>query len=814
MDQIKIDSRRIALLRLDGTIIEVNKTALEIGRLTLGEVKDQKFWNAYWWHIIPHMQQELQAAIKRSAEGELVRYEMPAYDTEGNRVIIDLSFKPIRDRKGTVILLVAEGRNITDLHFPEEHLRLTEPSPRQTQHLGHTGHWEYSFSNAQAIFSDSLREIFGLSPDVEAATAEVFMSRIHPEDLEEVQAALYRSYQTGLPFEMNFRIIRPDGAVRIIYTTGKTIYDESGNQARMAGVIHDISGQRKLEDSLSHSTERLSGLKTIGQTVTRSMDLGFMNETVLSIGRQMLRAEAMLLFSHEDHELIITAADQDGALQFSGRRIAEDAGVAGLCWTTGKSVWLRGDGCRERRSAWLVSMTGHSPASIIAVPIRWQNRLLGILEATHTREDAFEAKDIGILEAVANWMSVIIGKVSQHETMQRRLRESEIIAEVSDALSQTLEPQAILDMIVNKAYELVPRSDWAIIHLLMGRPERLEPAAIAGTEEDLSDYVIGADEGLAGVALKESKVLNVDDTQSDPRPSAFAHRSGLRSLLVVPIRSRSRLLGTLTLHCHETFAFKEEDEMLVTILAAQAGLAIENSQLFDSQRRARHVAELQRERMRALADQILTTQEEERSRISRELHDEAGQALTSLKIGLDLIREGLPPELETLRDRLADLAALTGNTMDAIRNLAHDLRPPGLDAFGLNVALDGLCHDYSTRADMNIYYQGVELPEIPTTVALAMYRFVQEALTNASKHAEASRIDVRLSLLDEAIELAVIDDGEGFIYDADSRNRVGIGLASMQERIDLIGGTLEINTAPGAGTILIARVPRRHFVIG
>ncbi len=226
------------------------------------------------------------------------------------------------------------------------------------------------------------------------------------------------------------------------------------------------------------------------------------------------------------------------------------------------------------------------------------------------------------------------------------------------------------------------------------------------------------------------------------------------------------------------------------------------------------MAELQRERMRALADQVLTAQEEERSRISRELHDEAGQSLTSLKIGLDLIREGLPPELEALRDRLADLAALTGSTMESIRNLAHDLRPPGLDAFGLNVALDGLCHDYSTRADMDIYYQGVELPEIPTTVALAMYRLAQEALTNASKHAEASRIDVRLSLLDEAIELAVVDDGEGFIYDADSRNGVGIGLASMQERIDLVGGTLEINTAPGAGTILIARVPRRHFVIG
>lgn len=582
----------------------------------------------------------------------------------------------------------------------------------------------------------------------------------------------------------------------------------------MAGISHDVPGRHEMEDVLAFSVERLSGLNLMGQAVSASLDLASLNETVLSVGRQLLNADAMILFLYEDGELIITAADHDGDLQFLGRRIAEDDGVAGLCWTAGEPVWLGGDECRDRRSTQLARMTGHTPGSIIAVPVRWQNKQLGVLEATHIGEAAFDARDVVMLEAVANWMAITIGKVSQHQALQRRLRDSEIIAEISSALSQTLEPQTILDLIVNKAHELVPRSDWVIIHLLLGRPERLEPIAVAGTEEDLSDYIIESGEGLAGLALKEGKVLNVEDTQSDPRPSAFAHRSGLRSLLVAPIRSRDRVLGTLTLHCQETAAFTSEDEMLMTILSAQAGLSIENAQLFDSQRRARHVAELQRERMRDLADQIITAQEEERARISRELHDEAGQALTSLKIGLDLIRRGLPPELEVLRGRLADLAALTGSTMETLRNLAHDLRPPGLDAFGLNVALGGLCHDFAARANMKVQYQGEELPEIPIIVALSMYRFAQEALTNIGKHAEASKADVRLTLLQEVIELAVADDGKGFIYDADAENSVSIGLISMQERIDLIGGTLEISTAPGRGAKLIARVPRQHFVAG
>lgn len=798
----------ISLLNPDGTVFDVNKTALEIGMVPPNMVKGRKFWEAYWWQVTDQTRHELRSAVERAAAGEFVRYEVPAQDRNGNKVVIDLSIKPIRNKEGAIILLVTEGRNITPLRLALEHLSSAERRLKEAQRIAHIGHWEYSYTSAQAAYSDTLWEIFGLDPDTSASTAEVFMSRIHPEDLSSLQRTLNRSYQLGIPFEQNFRIVQPDGTIRMVYTTGGTIYDETGHPARMAGIIQDISGRRKLEDSLAHSVERLSGLNLMGQAVASSLDLTIINEIVLRTGRRLLNAESVVFFTHEGSELVITAVDHEGDLNLLGRRINENSGIAGECWTTGQTLWLSGEECRAQLSDQLVDQSGHNPGSIIAVPVRWQNALLGVLEATDSREDAFTADDIGMLEAVANWMAIAIGKVSQHQALQRRLQESEAIAEVSRALGQTLEPQVILEMIVNTAHDLVPRSDWAVIHLLVGRPEHLEPAAVAGTEEDLSDYIIASDEGLAGLAMKEGMVLNVGDTRSDQRSSAFARQLGLRSLLVAPIRSRNRTLGTITLHCMEINAFSEEDGRLLTILSAQAGLAIENAQLFDSQRRARLVAELQRERMRTLADRIVTAQEEERLRISRELHDEAGQALTSLKISLDLIRSGLPHGLDALRDRLADLADLTGSTMETLRNLAHDLRPPGLDAFGLNVALEGLCHDFANRVNIHIVYQGEELPPMPTTVALSMYRFAQEALTNIGKHADASKVEVKLSLMEKVVELRVTDDGKGFTYEPEFKNGSGVGLVSMQERIDLVGGTLEIATSPGQGTHLIARVPR------
>jgi PAS domain S-box-containing protein len=216
------------------------------------------------------------------------------------------------------------------------------------------------------------------------------------------------------------------------------------------------------------------------------------------------------------------------------------------------------------------------------------------------------------------------------------------------------------------------------------------------------------------------------------------------------------------------------------------------------------------ERMRQLARQVVSTQEEERQRLSRALHDEAGQALTALRISLELIQEDLPAESSSLHQRIGDAAALTGATMEQIRLLAQDLRPPALDTVGLNPTLEGFCGDFAERTRLSIEYLGLELPMLPEPVNMCLYRFLQEALTNVAKHARANQVRVALRYDAETVSLSVEDDGRGFDRQARMSERcwpMGIGLLGMQERLESLGGRLEIESQPGQGTRLVAHLP-------
>jgi len=212
-----------------------------------------------------------------------------------------------------------------------------------------------------------------------------------------------------------------------------------------------------------------------------------------------------------------------------------------------------------------------------------------------------------------------------------------------------------------------------------------------------------------------------------------------------------------------------------------------------------------RERLAWLTQQVVSAQEEERQRLSRELHDEAGQALTALKISLELIQSDLPEETGSLRQRLGEAVALTETTMEQIRLLARDLRPPALDTVGLNYTLEGLCRDFAERTQLSVDYVGAELPVLPEAVNICLYRFLQEALTNVAKHAHASQVRIALSCDAETVSLSVEDDGQGF--DVQARMSRGIGLLGMRERIELLGGQLEVNSWPGQDTRLTARIP-------
>lgn len=219
-----------------------------------------------------------------------------------------------------------------------------------------------------------------------------------------------------------------------------------------------------------------------------------------------------------------------------------------------------------------------------------------------------------------------------------------------------------------------------------------------------------------------------------------------------------------------------------------------------------------KEEMRVqLLDKVITAQEEERKRIARELHDETSQALTSLMVGLKVLESsGTPDEA---RRMAAELRQLAGQTLEAVHDLALELRPSALDDLGLVAALNRYCKEYAAKMEIRVDLEATGFegrPRLPAQVELTVYRIVQEALTNVAKHANARNVSVVLDHRDSAVSAIVEDDGHGFDVDQVMRSEIKekrLGLFGMQERASLLGGRLTVESLPEIGTTVYVNIP-------
>jgi len=214
----------------------------------------------------------------------------------------------------------------------------------------------------------------------------------------------------------------------------------------------------------------------------------------------------------------------------------------------------------------------------------------------------------------------------------------------------------------------------------------------------------------------------------------------------------------------------------------------------------------QRENIRRMAEHVVAAQEQERQRISRELHDDLGQALTTHLIALRNLQQDLSLPMQTLFERLQSLYDQSYEIFGKIRSIARDLRPPVLDALGLRVAMQTYCSEFTRRTHLPVIFESEDsLPELRDAYKITLYRTLQEALTNVIKHAQASQVWVELGMDDDQVTLTIQDNGIGF---GDARpGSNGIGLAGLRERITIAGGTLTVSSRPKRGTILSAQFP-------
>ncbi len=376
-----------------------------------------------------------------------------------------------------------------------------------------------------------------------------------------------------------------------------------------------------------------------------------------------------------------------------------------------------------------------------------------------------------------------------------------VLSQISAALSRTERVENMLEEVLHHAGRLLQlHIGWAFLR--DPRNEAYELAATyqlpAAFERDDRAALRGSCRCLDLLRGNElTQPVNIVDCMRLEKVGVKAQHAS------VPLRTSTGVVGLMNLVLPSGRLFSQRELALLSTVGGELGLAIEKAQLLN---------ELQdKERLRSdLIRKLLTAYEDERRRIARELHDEAGQSLTALILSVEMLRTVVKQGRSASVDELDRLKALAETTLEEVRKLIYDLRPTILDDLGLAAALRWYVHHQVEPRGLTVDLK-LELGEarLDPVLETAVFRIAQEALWNVVKHAAATRVDVALALSDGQLRLRVKDNGRGFQDRRRSGDPLsgGAGLGGMEERATLLGGTVRISSAPEAGTEVVAELP-------
>jgi signal transduction histidine kinase len=400
----------------------------------------------------------------------------------------------------------------------------------------------------------------------------------------------------------------------------------------------------------------------------------------------------------------------------------------------------------------------------------------------------FTPEDEELTQLLAAQAAVAIENARLYESSTRWLRQLESLNEIGTALASELELEPLLAIVARRLQELV---DARLVLIALPEGGSLRIAAAEGESSfGVTGTELAIDHSKAGRVLERGRSERLDSILDDPEvDQQVTRRLGVHSALYVPLVARGSTIGVLIAHDKRgsSPAFAEDDLRLAETLAARAAVAVDQS------------ARVSRDVVR----RVVEAQELERARLARELHDETGQALTSILLGLKPLESAAGEEA---REAVASLRELVVATLQNVRRLAVELRPSVLDDFGLVPAVERLTDTFREQSGLRVELEAQLGDErLPREAETTLYRVIQEAFTNVVKHAGATRVSVLLQRQQGHALAVVEDDGSGF--DPSRAREDALGLAGMRERLALAGGRLRIESAPGAGTTLVAEVP-------
>ena len=432
---------------------------------------------------------------------------------------------------------------------------------------------------------------------------------------------------------------------------------------------------------------------------------------------------------------------------------------------------------------------GHPPMeSFLGVPIFLRGVVYGNLYLCDRHDgEPFSEEDESIVTLLAAQVASAIENARLLTASSRWAAQVESLNEIQAALLSEQDLDGLLQLIVRRLSEVV-HAGLVTVELIEGAGLRVA-AAFGERAEDARERRVALPLGFSRM-VQRRRAERIDSLMDDVSiDQAYARAIGATSGIFIPLIVDREPVGLLCGYDNHPSGgggdtrFSDDDLRLAEAFADRAATAI------DLSRRVR------RESVRS----IVAGEERERTRLSRELHDETGQALASILLALRRL------EASAGEQAVAPVRELVLHTLEGVRRLAVELRPSVLDDIGLGPALESLAErlrvpDGPTLA-VTVESERLDLTSEIETV---LYRIAQEALTNAIKHADAAALHVDLVREEDGVRLRIADDGRGFAAD-DATDR--LGLRGMRERVALLGGQLSIDTKPGAGTVLVATIP-------
>jgi len=547
---------------------------------------------------------------------------------------------------------------------------------------------------------------------------------------------------------------------------------------------------------------RLRRLLDVGRSLISELEPEAVLQRLLDVARELTGARyaaiGVLDERREGLERFLTVGiDEDTHRQIGD--LPRGRGVLGVLISDPQPLRLADVSVHPRSYGFPLA---HPPmTTFLGVPIVIDGEAWGNLYLTEKDGgDEFTADDEEAAIVLAGWASIAIANArlfravaERRDELERAIRGLETTTEISRALGGVTDLDRVLELVVKRSRALVDARA-AEIALMDG--DEFVIAAVAGEGvEGLQGRRVPITGSLASEAMRTGRPQRFLEVPSD----TFAAREmGARAALVTPMMFRNRPVGFLIVmdRMSGSGAFGDDDQRLLQAFAASAATAVATAQTAGDEALRRSIE----------------ASESERARWARELHDETLQAMAGLRVLLSGARRSGDPDrimvamgnaIELLEQGIADLRALI-----------TDLRPAALDELGPQAALETLAERVAQQSGLEIdlevdlaFERGDAEARHVTEIESTTYRLVQEGLTNVIKHAGATRVEVRVIDMDENIEILLRDDGRGFDPDADA---AGFGLIGMRERVALVHGTLDVESAGGGGTTLRARIPTRR----